>query len=205
MDEPENNLKTSNLKTLWQDQPVEPAPMSLEAVQQRALHLQNRLLWDKVGVYIGATIFVSIASYIVLTCPDRYMAAAYLLDTFAVLFILYYHHRHGKVDCKAVREPTQACVDFHRQALINRRKHLSTAWAWMILPLVPGTALMFHQANAWVNAAQPWRTSEQVAATHHLMAAMNILGVILFVAAPFFYYWRAHARDAELKSLGEKN
>jgi hypothetical protein len=196
MDNPENNLKT-----LWQDQPTEPTAMSLEAVQQRAAKLQARLYRSKLLVYGLVALAVPLYFFATVTSPNRIMTSGYLLTLLGILFVFSFYRQHAQVDRKAVSAASHACVDFHKQALVRWRNLTRTAWAWGLLPVLPGALLMFYGAHQIVGYLPPHTRLRYGIDPQVYIGVLYTLGVLGVVGHLIRTQWKARKYDKELKDL----
>jgi len=140
----QNELPPDHLQSLWRNQRVEPAQMSLEELRQKAERFQRKISRRNLREYVaGAFVFVAFSYFIWLLPPMR-LGSALLLA--ATAYVLYQLHTRGAA--KEVPESLAlgTCLEFHRDV-----------WKWYLLPFVPGLLAiiavpLLRQPEKWTGA-----------------------------------------------------
>jgi hypothetical protein len=132
----------SDLNKLWQDQPAERLPMTVEDIRNRAGRLGKKVGWRNLREYAGA-------AFVVLACVafgwreknvTVLIGAAFMV--LATAYIVYHLHRFGAVRPMPADLGLRDCLDFHRAELVRQRDLYLGVWRWYLLPMVPGWALI---------------------------------------------------------------
>ncbi len=189
------------LQALWQDQPTEPVVMSLEQVHSRALKFQSQEQWVLVIMLIEAVLMVLMTAFVIVSFDDRLLRAAYLLTMLGALFALYYRQAHKISDRKAVLTASQACFDYYRHSLIKRIELTQTAWAWVLLPILPGVCLLFYRMNQVIATPHP-QAQITLGSAKLILYVCEAICVLTIIQRAFAWSLRIAKLRKELNSLG---
>jgi hypothetical protein len=129
-----------DVRTLWQTQPPEGAPMSIDDVRRRARALDGKVRRQDAIMALSALIntvaFVAIMWYL----PNLRLVAAILIATVIAIVAGYVRRRPSRR--QAIDVLTSAainpCVDFYRHALVRKRDMARQLWAWFMPPAILG-------------------------------------------------------------------
>jgi hypothetical protein len=125
----------NDLKALWQGQPQEIAPASLEEIRRRAERFQHRKRLANGIEYLSVAVVSLIYAYSLTVLPGIYLK---LGCGYAVVWGLFYAwQRRRLMSARPVPDGATASLDFHRRELERQRDALRGAWRWMLAPLPP--------------------------------------------------------------------
>lgn len=163
-----------NVRTIWQQQPIEEMTMSVSDLNARARAFVRRVRSRNIILYLysllnivagGALIYLGY--FPLMKYPMILMIAAHLFVLWQVVF----RARARRMD-DAVGH---SGVGFLREQYERQRQALSTAWLWYILPFMP--ALLWELA-IWYGAIQT-KTGD-VAATGQRNFLIVVAGAVVF-------------------------
>jgi Flp pilus assembly protein TadB len=175
----ENELPPDHIKSLWQNQRVEPVQMSLEELRQKTEKFQRRIRKRNFREYAAAALVLGAFSYYFWKLPHVQLGSALIIA--GTLYVVYQLHHRGAAKTVPASLGLGNCLDFHRGELERQRDLLRGIWKWYLLPLVPGL-LAF--------VAVP---------TLHLPPRLWIRGLpfLLLCGAVFYAVWILNQRAAE--------
>ena len=174
----ENKLPPENLKSLWQNQNVEPVQMSLEEIRHKAEAFQRRIRHRNLREYVAAAFVFVGSGYFIWRFPGLRLAVGLLLA--GTIYVLYQLHTGGAAKTVPESLALDTCLEFHRRELKRQRDLARDVWKWYLLPFVPGllaviaVPLLRQPPEKWISA---WP-------------------VILLWAAMFYAIWRLNKRGA---------
>jgi hypothetical protein len=134
-------MSEPDLKTLWQSQEMEDAPMALADIRALAGKTQSRIRIRNMVEYV-ACVFVVVAFGAQALHPPNpmYRWGAILVILGAPLICWQLYARGGS------RRPPEASaanlMDFHRAELVRQRQMFRSAWLWYFGPMTPGMVVM---------------------------------------------------------------
>jgi hypothetical protein len=124
-----------DLKALWQGQPQEIAPASLEEIRRLAERFQRRKRWANVREYLSVAAITGIYGYFLTILPGLFLK---LGCGYAIAWGLFYAwQRRRLMSARPAPVDAAACLDFHRDELRRQRDVLRGAWRWVLAPLPP--------------------------------------------------------------------
>ena len=132
----ENELPPENLKSLWQNQSVEPVQMSLEEIRQKAERFQKKIRHRNLREYVAAVLVVAGYGFYIWFLP--YVRVGSVLVIAGTLYVVYQLHKRGAAKPVPESLALGTCVEFHRLELERQRDLVRNVWKWYLLPLVPG-------------------------------------------------------------------
>ena len=147
----------SDVNRLWQDQPAEKVPMTVEDIRSRAGRLEGKVDRRNLREYAGA-------AFVLITCVVfgwREKNVTVLIGgasmMLAAAYIAYHLHRFGAVRSMSSDLGSKDCLNFHRAELVRQRDLYLGVWRWYLLPLVPGSALILigraiERPDRWLRA-----------------------------------------------------
>ena len=174
-----NELPPDNLKSLWQNQSVEPVQMSLEEIRQKAEKFQKRIRYRNLREDVGAAIAFAGFGYFSWKFPE--MRLSFALIAAGTLYVLYQLHTKGAARTVPEALALGTCLEFHRRELERQRDLLRGVWKWYLLPLVPGILAVLAVSLLHLPPAKWVRT----------------LPIVVFWAAGFYGIWRLNDRCAD--------
>ncbi len=196
-DEPEPNLQN-----LWQDQPTEISPMLLADVHQRALKFDARLKRGMFLRYSETVVALALVGFELFIIRDGLIRIGLFLIAIGAMFSLHVSRGFSaKTRNSGAASASQACFEFYKEVLKVRIRYTQTAWAWMILPLLPGVLLVEYCIHQGLGQLYPH------ARISHEMASRWTYGTdifLVFFLGAYIAYWHLRARKLrrELAELG---
>ena len=175
----ENELPPDNLKSLWQNQRVEPVQMSLEEIRQKAEGFQKRIRRSNLREYLAGAFVFAGSVYFIWRFPVVRLAVGLLLA--GTIYVLYQLRTRGAAKTVPGSLALDTCLEFHRRELERQRDLARDVWKWYLLPLVPGllaviaVPLLRQPPEKWIRA----------------------LPFIPLWAAMFYAIWRLNKRGAD--------
>lgn len=132
-------------KALWQGQPEEIAPASLEEIRRRAERFQRRKRVGNAIEYLAVVVVTLVYGYWLTAMPGLFLK---LGCGYAIVWGLFYAwQRRRLMSARPVPDGGTACLDFHRHELERQRDVLRGAWRWMLAPMPP--FLMLFVLGRW--------------------------------------------------------
>ena len=147
--------KAMDPRDIWRNQPVEGTALTVEEVRDRAQSFEKTIRRRNLREYVAAVfvlLFFGGHAAIAAEVSSRAGSALIVAGTIFVIFQLRRRGTPGPAPADAALRP---CVDFHRAELARQRDLLRGVWAWYLLPLVPGLAVLLggrilaHPEGAW--------------------------------------------------------
>ena len=122
-------------KALWQGQPQEFAPASLEEIRRRAQRFQRRKQIGNAIEYAAVVVVIIGYGHLLTVLPGLFLK---LSCGYAIAWGLFYAwQRRRLMSARPVPDGGTASLDFHRAELERQRDVLRGAWRWMLAPLPP--------------------------------------------------------------------
>ncbi len=200
-DTPElNPMPADELQTLWQADPLEVSPMVLLDVHKRAIRFETIQRWHLITL-VGVTLFGFVAAgFVMLKFQDGLLSIGYSLVALSILWILYYRHNRDPKNQQALAGATQDCFDFYKDVLKRRIRLAQTAWAWSILPTLPGVLIIFYRVGQFVAERHPKAliTPSQAILVLQVLEAALVVGLLVNF---FIQQLRARRLKRELQTL----
>ena len=181
-DEPETpqpeTPKPEDLQNLWQDQPTEFAPMSLQAIHTRANQFQSHIFMRNALEYAASVFVAGIFGWFAWQSDDPVFRLACGLIIASAAFICLFLFLNGRAD-RTGAKPDDDCLAFHRNALHRQSRLLRGAWLWYVLPMVPGMSLFMWAVTRNLPTDKQWPNllvSGLVAIAFIAVGVINIVG-----------------------------
>jgi hypothetical protein len=127
-----------NAKNLWQNQPVEPAQISLAELHEKAQKLERRVRRRNLREYAAGAIAIAGYGYYIWKFPTPIIRLGCVLVIAGVLFVVYMLHKRGHARAVPAEMAFRSSLDFYRHELERQRDLLRSVWTWYLLPFVPG-------------------------------------------------------------------
>jgi hypothetical protein len=177
---------TRDIKTLWQNQPMEETAVSLADLQSRAEAFRRRIRWRNAVLYLYSVFNIVVGGWLIYKRVFPTMIYPMLLMIAAHLFVLW--QVVTRIGGRRVPESAtgQASLSFLRQQYEQQREALSGAWLWYIMPfMLP----FLWELVIWLGGilAHPG-TAAQAANIRHF--ALTITGAILFWGTVWWLFQR---------------
>src|ERR1019366_7384035 len=133
-----NEFPPDDIRNVWQNQPVENAPMPLEEIQRRARRFENRIDHRNLREYIGGAIGIAAYTFYIFKFHSLVVRAGSVLVIAGVLYILFHLYKRASPGQLPTDLAFTASLEFHRRELVRQRDLLRSVWRWYIAPIVPG-------------------------------------------------------------------
>jgi hypothetical protein len=133
MDDPRN---------IWQTQEVEEMRFSVEELRAKADKFQRRIWRRNLREYLAA-LFVIV--FFAATYWNTHQVVPRIAFAWIIawsVFYIWYMWRWGSATPVPANMGNAACVGFYRNELARQRDLLRSVWRWVVLPIVPGLALL---------------------------------------------------------------
>ncbi|MGA8030384.1 MAG: hypothetical protein WB992_24850 [Bryobacteraceae bacterium] len=163
MDDPRN---------LWQTQEVEEMRFSVEELRAKAAKFQARIRRRNLREYLAALIVIVFFGVECWRVPLMLPRTAFALLVAAAIYYMWHLHRWGSAMPLPADMGSADCVGFYRHELERQRDLLRSVWKWVLVPILPGMALL---ATYNITIAPPAERGHQVA--YVLLQAGIILAV----------------------------
>lgn len=129
------------LSKLWKNQPIAVEPVDPGTLRGRANAFRRLIRARNLREYMAAAaVFVIFAVYLVVFDNPLIRLGSALAMAATVFVALELRRRASWIEPSA-EQLGAACLAFHRAALVRQRDALKNAWAWYVLPFMPGAAL----------------------------------------------------------------
>jgi len=142
-----NESPNPTMKELWQHQPVEGIPMSLEMIRKRAGKFEKKVLWRNIREYAGGLIAAVLLAWSLVKSHDVLFQVAFATLIGGLVYMAYQLHRRASARSMPVDLGAANSLQFHRGELERQRDFISHIWRWYLGPLVPGL-VVFTLASA---------------------------------------------------------
>ncbi|MGA7711826.1 MAG: hypothetical protein WCA81_07990 [Rhizomicrobium sp.] len=127
-----------DLKTLWQNQTTDYAPMPLEEIRKRAGKLHSRVNWRNVIEYAASVVVIAVFGLYLWIFPAPLARLGSVLIIAGTLYMMWQLHRRGATAGLPAEQSASAWTDYYRHELERQRDALRTVWKWYLAPFVPG-------------------------------------------------------------------
>ena len=176
-----NDSPNLSMKELWQHQPVEGIPMSLEKIRKRAGKFEKKIRWRNFSEYAcGAIAAVLLASSFVKS-HDVLFRIAFAVLIAGLVYMAYQLRRRASARSMPTDLGAVNSLQFHRAELERQREFISHIWKWYLGPIVPGL-LIFTLASA---LAEP---------SPHSLGKLALVDAVM--ASAMILVWRLNVRAA---------
>src|ERR1039458_6375099 len=136
-----NEFPPDDIRNVWQNQPVENAPMPLEEIQRRARRFEKRIGRRNLREYAGAALGIAAYTIYIFKFHSLVVRAGSVLVIAGVLYIVVQLYRRASAGSLPADFGVVASVGFPRRELVRQRDMLRSVWRWYIAPIVPGLAV----------------------------------------------------------------
>lgn len=142
--------RNPDLKTLWQTQPSEGGPMSLDDIRQRLRALDRTTRRKDLIMLVSGVVNTAAFTAAIWYLPRLRLVSAIVIAT--VFYIVYQYNRRRPVRAatdEAAPTAVQACVDYYRAALVRKRDMARDLWTWFLPPAILGQAALIAGFVIW--------------------------------------------------------
>jgi hypothetical protein len=139
-----NNESPDNrsIKELWQGQPAEPVPVTLDRIRASAGKFSRSIARRNAREYIAAVLVVVFFGFQFARTPDPLFRLGFGLSIAGMLYVVGKLHAQGSARSVPAHLGLATCIGFQRAELERQRILLSSVWRWYLGPLVPGLAVL---------------------------------------------------------------
>ena len=131
----------TDIHTLWQEQPAETQPISLDEIRTRAQRFETKTRrWRNVGAPLVILLVISNAVEVVWPGQHILERTGDLLTIAAFLYISYEYRKHRRLASMPEGVTLTSCIDVYRAQLTHER-NLARQSGRYVLPFVPGVTL----------------------------------------------------------------
>lgn len=176
------------LQDLWQAQPTNQFPVSLEDIRRNAATLRRQVFWRNGREYAAVIILAVVFDFLFLTHDEALSRIGAALVIAGALYVAVQLHRRGSSRPSPVEMGLQACRDFHLHELECQCALLRSVWSWYLGPLVPGMTLYLLGRTA---------LHPGVPAAHRILGFVSFGIAALAVAVVFRFVYRLNQRAAD--------
>jgi hypothetical protein len=148
-----NEFPPDDIRNVWQNQPVENAPMPLEEIQRRARRFEKRIDLRNLREYAGAALGIAAYTFYFFFFHSLVIRAGSVLVIAGALYVVVQLHRRASSGSLPEDLGVAASIEFHRRELVRQRDMLRSVWRWYVGPIIPGLVvftigLLPHRAGA---------------------------------------------------------
>jgi len=185
----------NDIRQLWQSQERETDMITLADIHVRTTRFRGRIRWRNILVG-GYSLFTSLVLLRwLLRHPHTELAATVLpmivLALAAHLWILFALWWRGRARALPGDLAGGAALDFLRHELEQQRRAAATAWAWYILPFVPGGIM-----SVWLVASNALPNLPA-----KMLPLVIVTDLLFFLAIWLAFNWHATRLSLELERL----
>ena len=132
-----------DVQALWQTQPREARPMSIDDVRRRARALDAKVGRQDAIMILSAIVNTGAFAVVIWYLPNLRVVAAIVIATVIAIVIQYLRRRPSR---QAIDYLTSAssnpCANFYRTALVRKRDMARHLWTWFMPPAILGQAAL---------------------------------------------------------------
>jgi hypothetical protein len=177
------------LKDVWQHQAIKGIPMDASAVRGRAHSLARAVgRRNRREVLAGAVAIAAFAFFFWRSEGALLRLGNGLLVAGVVFVLVQLRARAGGLQADRLGD---ACVRFLRSELVRQRDALRSAWAWYVLPLVPGMAIFL------------WGVATEVRGGPAHALWLGVVIAATFIGVAVLNRWAANRLQHELERLDQ--
>ncbi|HNX48799.1 MAG TPA: hypothetical protein PLS53_01755 [Thermoanaerobaculaceae bacterium] len=194
-----DNESPNGLASVWKEQPVQRAEVSLDQLRLRSRKLDRRVWWRNLREYAASVAVIGTFGYYIWRFPAPMVRLGCALVVAGVLFMVHSLHTRGAARTVPTEMAFRSCLEFHREQLERQRDLLRGVWRWYLLPLVPGMAVFLFGLLLW--------TLEQPHAPAHTRAIVITFFLtavacgLVFVGIGKLNQWAARKLQREIDAL----
>ena len=136
-----NEPLPDDIRSVWQNQPLENTTMPLEEIRRKARQFEKRIRQRNLREYLGGVLGIAGFTFYLFRFPDPVMRAGSILTIAGVLYVLTRLYKQASPGALPADLTLSASVEFHRRELARQRDLLRSVWSWYIAPIVPGLVI----------------------------------------------------------------
>jgi len=143
-----------DLKTLWKEQPMTPATITLDDIKTSAAKFERTTKWRNIREWAAVLFVVPVFSWLAISTSSLLTRAGALCIVAAAIFIAFVLWRYGRTKVVAdAKLDTRAFAHAHAEELRDQAKLLRRVPLWYLSPLAVGLLLM--HAGSYPAPGQP--------------------------------------------------
>jgi hypothetical protein len=147
------------IRTLWQNQSLELAKMSVEEIRRRAQRLQRKNRREVLLFCAFALLFVLFFGRSLASTHETLPRIGLALLIAWALYFPYQAHKRIWPRSSAAEAASTTCLEFYRRELQRRRDYTLHVWQWFLGPLsfslgvflLPAVITAFNSPTRWLN------------------------------------------------------
>lgn len=192
--------KDVDLHTMWNDDSDSAPALPIAAIHKRARHRQLMGDVDFYGGCVFLVVLLSIVGWGLLRIPDGLMRLSLFMMALGGAFIIGFYAYHRRVDRRISSNPSAACLPYYKAYLERRIWLMRHAWAWMLVPMIPGVALALYSVNHLI---QHPVAGARLAPADAMLIVHGCEAVVLLTFVGLLLKWnlQLRARRKELEAI----
>jgi hypothetical protein len=111
------NEPRSDMRNVWQEQPLEPTRVSLAELRLKAQRMRTSVLRRNFREYVGAAVSIAAFGYYLWRFQTPLTRAGSVLSIIGALYVMYQITTRGSARSLPTETTLDACLDFHRREL----------------------------------------------------------------------------------------
>ncbi len=184
-------MSEPDLKDLWQSQPQEYDPVTLEHVRAQATAFQKKIRRRNLIEYLAMPVVVLGFAPLLFATHSWMLQTGGALIIAATAFIAWQLHRRGSA--RAGPESGAALADFHRSELVRQQTAVRSVAVWYLGPMIPGIVMI--TLGRWFQSHATGRTIEE---DRTIIALCTVIVALGFLVAWLVNRLAAHRLQKEI-------
>src|SRR6476660_7572196 len=116
-----NEPLPDDIRSVWQNQPLENTTMPLEEIRRKARQFEKRIRHRNLREYLGGVVGIAAFTFYLFKFPNPLMRAGSVLIIAGVLYVLARLHKQASPGTLPPDLTLSAAVEFHRRELARQR------------------------------------------------------------------------------------
>jgi hypothetical protein len=187
-------MSEPDLKDLWQQQPTEYDPMTLEHIRAKAKAFQTKIRRRNLIEYLAMPIVVLGFSPLLFATHSWMLQTGGALIILATAYVAWQLHR--RASARIGPESGAALADFHRSELVRQQQAVRSVGAWYLAPMIPGLVMI--TLGRWFQSHVPGRSIEE---DRTIIALCGVIVVLVFLVVWLLNRLGAHRLQKEIDEL----
>jgi hypothetical protein len=132
-----------DVRTLWQNQPIEGRPLSIDDVRRRARALDGKIRRQDAIMILCAVVNTGAFAALMWYLPHLRVVAAIVIATVIAIVVQYWRRRPSRQAIDYLTSTAvNPCIDFYRTGLVRKRDMARQLWTWFMPPAILGQAAL---------------------------------------------------------------
>jgi hypothetical protein len=187
-------MSEPDLKDLWQRQPAEYDPMTLEQIRAKAAAFQKKIRIRNMVEYAAMPIVVLGFAPLLWATHSWMLQAGGVLIILATGFVAWQLHR--RASARRGPESGAALADFHRSELVRQQQAVRSVGVWYLAPFIPGLVMI--TLGRWFQSPVASRSLEE---DRTIIALCGVIMVLALVVVWLLNRLGAHRLQKEIDDL----